>query len=130
PDVAAELAPRFRWQRTAADTADPEVEADVRLDQRVDASRLLGVATLSDQLPSLRRIARRATLGGEARRQRVESLAQFVDGEEEFPFQRGDDQAAAAGVAHEALRLEDGQRLSDRLPRDPHPRGEIVLVQP
>src|SRR5947208_2134466 len=89
-----------------------------------------GATAFGEQLAPLRRIASPAPLRGQARSQRVERLAELVDGAEELSLQRSDDQTAASRVTHESLCLEDGERLSDGLTGDAKAGGEAVLVQP
>src|SRR5436305_1867637 len=89
-----------------------------------------GPAPFGEQLAPLRRVAWLAPLRGQARSQRVERLAELVDGAEELSLQRSDDQTAASRVTHEPLCLEDGERLSDGLTGDAQAGGEGVLVQP
>src|SRR6267142_2125840 len=129
PEVVPIEADRVGEERVAGDAADPEVEAHVRFDERVDAAGLRRLATFRDQLASLGDVPRGAPLRGQARGQRVERFPELVRGAEELALERRDDHAATPRVANEVLGLEDGQGLSHRLARDAHPRRQTVLVE-
>src|SRR5256885_4056373 len=129
PQMVPVEADRVGEERVASDTADPEVEAHVRFDQRVDTAGLRRLAAFGDQLAALGGVPRRAPLRGQARGQRVERFPQLVCGAEELALERRDDHAATPRIAHEVLGLEDGEGLSHRLARDAHARGQAVLVE-
>ena len=85
-----------------------------------------GAPALLDQ----RRIERRAACRGQARGQRVDRAAHFVDLGDLVGVERGDDDAAAGRVVHQAVLLQQAQRLQHRLPRHRQLLGDLFLRQP
>ena len=68
--------------------------------------------------------------GRQARGQRVDRAAHFVDLGDLVRVERGDDDAAAGRVVHQAVLLQQAQRLQHRLARDRQLLGDLFLRQP
>ncbi len=65
--------------------------------------------------------------GGELRGERVERAAHFVDVRDPARVERRDEDAAAGRIEHEAVLLQQAQRLQHRLARDREALGEVFL---
>ena len=108
---------------------DPGVERHVGAD-RGPALLLHRFHALREQDLSAREIGRRHSRRGEAHRQRLDRRAELIDRLEQRRIERRNAQTAAAAFAQKALRLQDQQRVMDRLARHIEPLRDVGLRQP
>ena len=98
-------------QRIAGGRVDGVMKGDVGVDHRLDVAAACGAPTVLDEL----RIEHGAALGGAPCGQRVERGPYLVDLGDLGAVERRDHHAASRRVLHEAVVLQQAQRLQHRL---------------
>ena len=110
-------------QRVTGGRVDRVVERDVGLDHRLNVAAARGAPAGLDQ----RGIEDRVACGREPDGERVERAADLVDVGDPAGVERRDEDAAAGRVEHEAVLLQQPQRLQHRLARDRQAFGDVFL---
>jgi hypothetical protein len=115
-----------RDQRVAGRFVDGVVKGDVGFDHGLDVATARGTSAGLYELGVEDRAPARGETGGE----RVERGADLVDLGDPLRLERRHQQAPAGRVVHQAVLLQQPQRLQHRLARDRQPRRDRFLGQP